>query len=140
MLDHEFISICNILYVNKSRGCLPIIADLTNKGSILSRDKIQIYDLTYMIQFLCGPCRLHISRFFVCRYPIDLFSRILYKFLRSLSVQFISENRKPKMKLKFLPILAGTTSGWSLPPTNYTNPCEDFHVSRSSLFKGKTLR
>ena len=47
---------------------------------------------------------------------------------------------KVKMKLKFLPILAGSTLGWVLPPNNYTNPCEDFQLSRASLFKGKTIR
>ena len=44
-----------------------------------------------------------------------------------------------KMKLKFLPILAGSTFGWTLPASNFTNPCEDFQVSRASLFKGKTI-
>lgn len=43
------------------------------------------------------------------------------------------------MKLNFFSILAGATFGWVLPPINYTNPCEDFQVSRASLFKGKTI-
>ena len=102
MFDLVFIFICNILYVTKSRGCLPFITDFTNKRSILSRYKIQISDLNYMIQCLCGPFRFHISlnrSFFVCRYLIDLFSKTLYKCPKSSYAEFISENRKNEIEI-----------------------------------------
>jgi len=126
-------------YLSRSSGCLPIISDFTNKGSILSRNwnKMLILDLTYMIYFLCSHFRCVISfdsfvfsvrLIFSARFNKRAWNQV---FRQKIQSQPFPEIGEIKMKLKLFSVFAGVISGWVLPPDNYTNPCEDFQVQFS---------
>ena len=125
--------------MSRSSGCLPIMSDLTNKGSILSRNwnKMLILDLIYMVLFLCSHFRCVISfdsfvfsvrLIFSARFNKRAWNQVFRQNIQSQSFPEIGEI---KMKLKLFSVFAGAISGWVLPPDNYTNPCEDFQVQFS---------